>query len=282
MAVSKVTENVITDSKQEPVVINKRNPWQRLAKGAYRNGVPLLVILLIWWLMTLSGKFSSIVLPPPQDVASAALEKILNLELFKHTLASMQRVIFAFAVSTTVGIFMALGLVYSRPIKFFFEPLLSVLQPIPGLAWIPLAIMWFGLTPTATLFIMCIAVFFPVVINTRAGIANIDRNLIRAAKILGASQRMMIMEVVFPASLPYFMSGIRIGAGYGWRALVAGEMITSSNGLGFMIFNARSYLRSDLVIVGMLTIGLLWFCIDGLILRRIESKTIERWSTSEK
>src|SRR5205085_1462415 len=141
----------------------------------------------------------------------------------------------------------------------------EVLRPIPPLAWIPLSILWFGIGDMQNQFIIFLGMFFPILLNTIAGVKNIEPNLIRAARCLGANEARMLRRVVLRAALPQIITGVRIGLGVGWMALVAAELVGANSGLGFLINDARTVLRTDYVIVGMATIGLVGLAIDRAI-----------------
>jgi NitT/TauT family transport system permease protein/taurine transport system permease protein len=165
----------------------------------------------------------------------------------------------------------------SRASRNFFDPLVNLLQAIPGLAWIPFAILWFGLGQGAVTFIIVMSVFFPVLHNLLTGIRMVQPVLIEAVRTLGANRGDVIRHVIFPATLPNLMTGIRLGIAFGFRSLVGGEMIASTDGLGYAIFNAQQYFQSARIVVGMLTIGIVWLAMDRLILRPIEQRTTMRW-----
>jgi NitT/TauT family transport system permease protein/taurine transport system permease protein len=131
----------------------------------------------------------------------------------------------------------------------------------------------------AVTFIIFMSAFFPILFSTLTGVRATDRVLIDASETLGATHRDIVRHVILPSTLPFVMTGVRLGFGYGFRALVAGEMIAGSSGLGYMIFNAQDYLRSDIVVLGMLVIGILWLLIDRIVLKPIERRTVERWGT---
>jgi NitT/TauT family transport system permease protein/taurine transport system permease protein len=153
----------------------------------------------------------------------------------------------------------------------------NLLQAIPGLAWIPFAILWFGLGQGAVTFIVVMSVFFPVLHNVLTGIRLVQPVLIEAVQTLGAKRAAIIAHVIFPATLPNLMTGLRLGIAFGFRSLVGGEMIASTDGIGYAIFNAQQYFQTARIVVGMLTIGITWLMIDRFILRPIETRTVVRW-----
>jgi ABC-type nitrate/sulfonate/bicarbonate transport system permease component len=200
-------------------------------------------------------------LPPPSAIVTGAWELIQTGELFRHLRDSLKRelVAFVFAISA-IPLGIAMG--WSRVVNEQLDMLVEVLRPIPPLAWIPLSILWFGIGDTQNQFIIFLGMFFPILLNTIAGVKNIEPNLVHAAQCLGASEFKILWRVVLRASLPSIVTGIRVGLGVGWMALVAAELVGANSGLGFLINDARTVLRTDYVIVGMMTIGVVGLLID--------------------
>lgn len=200
-------------------------------------------------------------MPPPTMVLAAAWELILSGDLFKHFWVSLQREAIAFVYATTaipIGILMG----WSRTAQNLLEPVFEMLRPIPPIAWIPLAILWFGISDLQNQFIIFLGIFFPLLINTIAGVKNVEPNVIRAARCLGATEFNVLVKVVFPAALPQIVTGIRVGLGVGWMALVAAELVGATSGLGWLISDARTVLRTDIILVGMISIGIAGLVID--------------------
>ena len=145
------------------------------------------------------------------------------------------------------------------------DPVTEILRPVPPLAWIPLSILWFGIGDTQNEFIIFLGCFFPILVNTVAGVKGVDANLVRAARCLGAGTGQILWRIVLRAALPQIVTGVRVGLGFGWMALVAAELIGASSGLGFLINDSRTILRTDYVMVGMVTIGIVGFALDRII-----------------
>ena len=181
----------------------------------------------------------------------------------------------AFLLSmTAIPLGIAMG--WWRVVYNQVNPIMEILRPIPPLAWIPLSILWFGIGDAQNQFIIFLGIFFPILVNTVVGVKNIEPNLVRAARSLGAPEYKVLTRVVFKGALPQIITGIRIGLGVGWMALVAAELVGANSGLGFVINDARSMLRTDIIVVGMLTIGLVGLLIDSVI--RILSRYLLPWS----
>jgi NitT/TauT family transport system permease protein/taurine transport system permease protein len=252
--------------------------------GRRRFAVPswtlLAVLLIIWqllcgWYLPRVDKQYAVLLPPPSDVLKAGWELLLSGELLMHLGASLRRELVAFAFAL-VAIPLGIAMGWWKAVHDMVDPVVEMLRPIPPIAWIPLSILWFGVGDRQNQFIIFLGIFFPILVNTIIGVKNIEPNLIRAARCLGANEWRMLRRVVLPAVLPQLMTGIRVGFGVGWMALVAAELVGAPSGLGFLINDARSLLRTDVIILGMLVIGLAGFGID-LLIRRL-SKAMLPWS----
>lgn len=250
---------------------------------AYLPNLTTLVLLMLFWQFTSTvwlpsiDPFMAVLMPAPTQVALTAAELIASGDLWYHLTASVKReaVAFAFAM-VAVPLGMAMG--WSRLVYNQMDPIIEILRPIPPLAWIPLSILWFGIGDAQNQFIIFLGIFFPILINTTVGVKNVDRNLIRAARSLGASERDILVRIILKAALPQIATGVRIGLGVGWMALVAAELVGASSGLGFLINDARSVLRTDIIVVGMLTIGLAGLSIDiGL---RLLMQRLLPWSVA--
>ncbi|MCU0968154.1 MAG: ABC transporter permease [Rubrivivax sp.] len=214
-------------------------------------------------------------MPPPTEVLRAAWELLQSGELLRHFWASLKREAVAFAYAL-VAIPLGVAMGWSRTMQSLLEPVFEMLRPIPPIAWIPLAILWFGISDLQNQFIIFLGIFFPLLINTIAGVKNVEHNIVRAARCLGASEFDVLVRVVFRAALPQIVTGVRVGLGVGWMALVAAELVGATSGLGWLISDARSVLRTDIILVGMISIGLAGLVIDqGL--RWVAKKTLP-WS----
>ena len=154
---------------------------------------------------------------------------------------------------------------------------LRFLQGISGIAWLPLAILWFGFTNTTSLVIVVYTLIVPIVFNTMTGVRAIPENYVLALRSLGASRWRIVTDVYFPGALPSIVVGLRLGMGYGWRALIAAEMLVRQGGLGDLIFGARTFNQIDRIMVGMIAIGVLYVVVDRLLVQPIESMTLARW-----
>ena len=227
----------------------------------------LLAVLLVLWQvgsMRLLDDTSRTLLPPPTAIFAAAWELLRSGELLAHMRDSLKRELVAFLwASLSIPIGVAMG--WSKLVNEQLDPIIEMLRPVPPLAWIPLSILWFGIGDTQNQFIIFLGIFFPILLNTMSGVRGVDPNLVRAARCLGAGEWAVLWRVVVRAALPNIITGVRIGLGVGWMALVAAELVGASSGLGFLINDARTILRTDFVIVGMAAIGLIGLAIDRTI-----------------
>jgi NitT/TauT family transport system permease protein/taurine transport system permease protein len=210
-------------------------------------------------------------MPPPLGVATAFIDLARSGDLALHIVASLRRVVAAFAMAAAAGVALGVAIGWWRRFGELVDPLVELVRPIPPLAWIPLAIIWFGIGDTQNMFIIFLGAFFPVVVNTIEGVRGVDRPLVWAALTLGGTRVQILSEIVLPGALPLILTGLRIGLGVGWMALVAAELVAASSGLGFLIEDSRNLLFTERVLLGMLLIGLLGFAMDRLM-RRLERR----------
>ncbi len=250
-----------------------------LAGRLLRASIVPLVLLAGWQLLTSGGFISPQILPSPLQVFRKWVEYACPLEpyagqgrsylawLFSgelplDTVATTFRVVAGFAIGAGLALPLGLFMGAFDGIYRLFNPLLQVLRPIPPIAYIPLAILWFGLGNPPAFFLISLGAFFPVLMNTIAGVRQVDNIYLRAARNLGAPPATMFLRVILPAALPQILTGIRVGVGVAFICVIVAEMIAVNNGLGFRILEAREFFWSDKIIAGMLSIGLLGLAID--------------------
>ena len=244
--------------------------------------VPVL-LLILWEAGSRFGLFSEVLLPSPTAVAAkwwayllpmqpqepgqSTLAWLISGELLHDAYSSLFRVIAGFLIGA--GLALPLGLLMGASPRTYdlFNPLMQILRPIPPIAYIPLAILWFGLGNPPSFFLIAIGAFFPVLMNTIAGVRQVDGIYIRAARNLGVEQWTMFTRVILPAATPYILAGVRIGIGTAFIVVIVSEMIAVNDGLGFRILEAREFMWSDKIIAGMITIGLLGLFIDTAVSR---------------
>ncbi len=244
--------------------------------------VPVLV-LIVWEACSRAGLFSAVVLPAPSAVAAkwwayllpampqeagqTTLQWWLSGELLHDTYSSLFRVIAGFLIGAGLALPLGLLMGANQRIYGLLNPLVQILRPIPPIAYIPLAILWFGLGNPPSFFLISIGAFFPVLMNTIAGVRHVDGIYLRAARNLGVKHWTLFARVILPAATPYILAGVRIGIGTAFIVVIVSEMIAVNDGLGFRILEAREFMWSDKIIAGMITIGLLGLLIDTAVSR---------------
>ena len=189
--------------------------------------------------------------------------------------SSLVRVGAGFAIAVVVGVPLGFAMGYFKRIYTNIDPIVSTLRPIPPIAWIPLAILWFGLGMKPTIFIIFIGTLFPIVLNTQHGVRGTSKRLIEFASVLGASRGQILRKVIIYEAFPSVITGMRVGFGIGWMSVVAAEMIAAKSGLGYLVMTARWIFATDMVLAGMLMIGLIGFA--GDILLRMLERRFMRW-----
>ena len=244
---------------------------------AARGAVPFAALVVVWTLLTGTGVVSPLFLPPPRDVVRTAWEMAGDGSLWINIGASLGRVFIGCVVSVPLAVGLGVVVGLSRRLAAVVEPIVGFFNALSGIAWLPLAITWFGLGWTCVTFIMFNTIFFLVFFNTLVGVRTVPRIFESAVLTLGGRRRHVIFQVLIPGAMPSIVTGIRLSIGFGWRALIAAEMIATSTGLGFLIYNAANFHQTDAILVGIVTIGVLWLATDRLILQPLERRTIERW-----
>ena len=231
--------------------------------------------LSVWFFATREGTTLGKLMPNPAEVASrlmeATYEKIGPLTIWGHMWNSMRRVLVGFCIASVSGILLGLAMGWNRTCEAIFRPIFELLRPIPPLAWISLAIVWFGLGEGGKYFIIFVSGFSNVTINVYTGAKAVDPELIGAAKMLGCSNRRIFTSIVLPSSVPYIFTGLQIAISSSWAAVVAAEMVRSTNGIGWLITAGQSIGDMGQVMVGIIVIGVVGFLL-ATIMRGVESK----------
>jgi len=253
---------------------------QKLKDFTHGALVPVL-LLILWEAGSRLGLFSAVLLPSPtavaikwwayllplqpQDAGQNMFAWLLSGEMLHDAYSSLYRVIAGFLIGAGLALPFGLLMGASNRIYTLLNPLMQILRPIPPIAYIPLAILWFGLGNPPSFFLIAIGAFFPVLMNTIAGVRHVDGIFLRAARNLGVNQWTMFTRVILPAATPYILAGVRIGIGTAFIVVIVSEMIAVNDGLGFRILEAREFMWSDKIIAGMITIGILGLAIDTAV-----------------
>ncbi|HKU04830.1 MAG TPA: ABC transporter permease [Bradyrhizobium sp.] len=214
-----------------------------------------LLILALWELAARSGLADPAVFPAPTAAIGEALRRLTPGEILHHVAVSLGRIATGFVLGAVAGIALAIAAAWYGGLGAFVRPLIEVLRPIPPLAWIPMAIVWFGLGEPSKIFVIFLGAFFPVLTNTWRGVTAIDPVLLRAAQTMDIRGARLLTTVMLPAALPDIATGLRVGWGLSFGVLVAAELIAAESGMGFLINNARQLGEVGIVIFGIMLIG---------------------------
>jgi NitT/TauT family transport system permease protein len=235
----------------------------------------LAALVATWWLVVVAT--GSVIFPTPWQVVRGIVELIVDGTLLGHIGASLLRVGIGFALAVVVALPLGLWMGWVRGAYVTFNPLFQILRPISPIAWIPIAILWFGVGNASPIFLIFISSVFPMVVQTAVGVHTIEQRYLRAAQNFGVSRTRVLRQVVVPAALPQIIVGMRITLGVAWLVVVAAEMIALRSGLGFMIMDSRNAgNRYDLVVAGMIIIGLIGLLLDKSM-RTLEGLKSVRW-----
>jgi ABC-type nitrate/sulfonate/bicarbonate transport system permease component len=235
-----------------------------------------LAVLAVWEIAARGGFIDPAIFPSPTMAVYSASEKLRGPDVMAHIGWSMFRIIAGFTIGALAGVAIGIAAGWYKIANYLFLPLIELLRPIPPLAWIPLAIIWFGLGEPSKFFMIFLGAFFPVVTATYRGVTSVDPVLIRAAQSFGLKGIRLLVNVAIPGAAPDIATGIRIGWGLSFGVLVAAELIASDKGLGYMIMHARLLGYVDVIVVGIFLIGILNLLTDALIVWLIR-KRIGRW-----
>jgi len=239
--------------------------------------VTIVVLLGVWTLVTSMGWIKPLFLPSPAAVFQQFYEYLTGAAndkpLWQHFVASMGRVFaaFALAVLTAVPVGIAMGM--SRVARGIFDPPIEFYRPLPPLSYLPLIIIWFGIDELPKVLLIYLSCFAPLALAARSGMKSASQEQINAAYSMGASYGQIIRHVILPSALPEILVGMRIAIGFGWTTLVAAEMVAASVGLGQMVLNASNFLRTDIVIMGIIVIGVVAYLFD-LLMRWVERRLV--------
>ena len=239
--------------------------------------VTVVGLLVVWALVTNMGWIKPIFLPSPQAVFQQFYEYLTgqanDKPLWQHFLASMLRVFSAFLLACVTAIPVGIAMGMSRWARGIFDPPLEFYRPLPPLAYLPLIIIWFGIDELPKVLLIFLSCFAPLALAARSGMRSASQEQINAAYSMGASYMQVIRHVILPSALPDILVGMRIAIGFGWTTLVAAEMVAANMGLGQMVLNASNFLRTDIVIMGIIVIGVVAYLFD-LLMRWLERRLV--------
>lgn len=235
-----------------------------------------LVFLLAWEVAAISlAKSLGPFFPRLSAVAMAWLDwataltggtAIYSGQLALATWESMRRIVVAYSISCALAIPLGILVGWIESVRRTTDPFLQLIRPIPVTAWVPISMMWFGIGDKAAIYLIVLATFFPIYLNTTQGVRYVEPVIIRAGRMLGAKGWRLLLYVVLPAALPSIFAGLRVSVGFAWMAVVVSELVAVKNGLGYVMFDAYGFLRADIVVASMVTIGVLGFACDRLMI----------------
>ena len=267
---------------------------QRAFKRSFRKllqglALPLLIIIL-WETFSSLGWLNHYLLPPPTQIGDRLLTIAGNGELIKHLEASLYRVVCGFSLALCMALPLGFLLGLTPGVRDFLTPSLSFFQQIPGIAWIPMFILWLGIDEASKIAIIVYSAFFPIFLNTLLGIAGTDPKLKEVAYTYGLSRWDLMIRVYLPSAAPSIFIGMRLGLSYCWRSLVAAELLGASKGIGYLIQEGREMAQPDLMFVGVFIIGLIGLCLDYIFHHlekkflpwqaKVETQEASTWETS--
>ena len=261
------------------VLIGSTAPTQESRwRVAARTAFPFLVIGLIWETVARLGLFPPKLFPSLEVVGAALIRLTVSGILPHHAFDTILRLLGGFAVAAVIGVAIGILMGRSRRMEDIFLPLVSVLAPIPGIAWAPLFLLWFGLGSQPAMLLVAFVSTFPIIFNTWTGVKAVKEIWVRSAQAMGADDRRLFVNVIVPGALPYILTGLRLGLAQAWRTLVGVEMLAAVPwGLGWMIFGAREFLNTDVMLAGVVVIGVLGLALEKLVFQRLERFTVMRW-----
>ena len=248
--------------------------WRIVARTAF----PFLVLGMIWEIVARLGIFPPKLFPSLGVVGQAFVELTLSGILLHHAFDTILRLLMGFALAAAVGVAIGILMGRSRRMEDVCLPLVSIMAPIPGIAWAPLFLLWFGLGNRPATLLVAFVSAFPIIFNTWTGVKAVKEIWVRSAQAMGADDRRLFVKVILPGALPYILTGLRLGLAQAWRTLVGIEMLAAVPwGLGWMIFGAREFLNTDVMLAGVVVIGALGLALEKLVFQRIERFTVQRW-----
>jgi NitT/TauT family transport system permease protein len=243
-----------------------------------------LIVLLIWHMASTFGWVDPRFVPAPLTVLRTLQEWMFGAgggmpysgTWFRHAGNSAYRVFGGFLIAAATGIVLGSLIGWFRLFSNLIDPIIQTMRPIPITAWVPFAVIFFGIRDASAFFLIALGAFFPIVVNTAAGVAATPKLLVRAARMLGIRRHMLLPRVILPSAMPFIFTGLRLGIGLAWVLVIVAEMLAVKSGLGFAMWDAYYFLRMDIIIAAMLSVGVLGFLSDLAI--RVLARWVLRWS----
>ncbi|MGN0649478.1 MAG: ABC transporter permease [Oscillospiraceae bacterium] len=256
-------------------------------RAIIENILSLVIFVLIWKLASATGIFgrvsiksSTLLLPPPETVIVSMYDLFASGYLGKHLLVSLWRVLRGFGLAAAIGVPVGILMGVSKDAKNLLNLIFRLFSPIPGVAWVPLALLWFGIGDTAAIFIITVGSISPIVINTKQGVDAVDPNLSQALQTMGASRWQQVIHCIIPCIIPHMISGFRLGLGFAWRVVIAAELVGVPDGIGYVLNVGRSTGHTEITVVTILLLGIIMILMEEVIFATLE-KRLNRWKVSK-
>ncbi len=243
--------------------------------------VSLTLLIFIWEMVVLTGRYEPSLLPSPFKVLEGIGELTKDGTLATHFQVSLLRFLIGYLTASVAGIVLGLILGSYGKVWAFIDPIVQVLRPVSPIAWFPFIVLWFGIGDLPAVVIIFIAAFYPVLLSTISGVKKVDPIYLKVAQNFGIKQPYLLSKIIFPAAFPMITNGLYMALGSAWVFLVAGEMVGAQSGLGYLIIDARNSIRSDLVLAGIICIGVTGLVLDKII-RLLENWVEKQWGISSE
>jgi NitT/TauT family transport system permease protein len=270
----------MTDLTTSPAVLTAKPAADENARWRViaRNAFPFVVVLGLWEIVARAGVFPPKLFPSLVTIAEAFIRLTMNGILLHHTFDTVLRLLAGFAIAAVIGVVFGILMGRSRRIEDILLPLVSIGAPIPGLAYAPLFLLWFGLGNKSAVLLVAFVSTFPIIFNTWTGVKAVKEIWVRSALAMGADDKRLFVKVILPGALPYILTGLRLGLAQAWRILVGIEMLAAVPwGLGWMIFGAREFLNTDVMLSGVVVIAVLGLVLEKFVFQKLEEFTVMRW-----
>jgi NitT/TauT family transport system permease protein len=253
-------------------------PETEWLRNFLRGAFPFVVVLGLWEIVAHAGLFPPRLFPPLEKVAEAFWRLTLAGILPHHAFDTLLRLSAGFAIAAVMGVTIGIAMGRSRRAEDILLPLVSIGAPIPGLAYAPLFLLWFGLGNKTAVLLVGFVSAFPIIFNTWTGVKAVKEIWVRSAQAMGANDRRLFRHVILPGALPYILTGLRLGLAQAWRILVGVEMLAAVPwGLGWLIFGAREFLNTDVMLAGIAVIAIIGLLLEKLVFQKLENFTVVRW-----
>ena len=273
-----MTDTAITTGAKSSASMSDQSKGRR---SLWRAALVLIVAACCYEAVARSGTFAPALMPKLSVVAQTFVAMLLDGTMLEHAVYTLYRVLFGFFLAVLVGLPIGILMARFRPVESFFLPLVSALMPIPSFALVPLFMLWFGIGNLTTILIVFYAATFPMMFNTWSGVRSVNPLWLRAAGAMGADENALFWKVIIPGASPFIITGLRQAFLRAWIAVVGAEMIAASDwGLGWVIFDAKEFLNTDVMLAALVVIGGIGFVFEKLVFGSLEKRTVQRWGMS--